>query len=85
MSVYNEVIYFISYKTNYSYEYSLFLIDFGEREEGREGDTSICCSTYYFLSSPKDMFIDFREREKVGGEKHTCERETWISCLPSAS
>ena len=36
-----------------------------------------------FLSLPKYMLIDIREREKEGekeGEKHRCERETLISC-----
>lgn len=36
MSVYDEVIHFVSYKkTHYSSEYTLFLIDF--RRRGREG------------------------------------------------
>ena len=33
----------------------------------------------FFLSSPENLLIDFRERERDGkkeGEKHLCERET---------
>ena len=42
------------------------------------------CFCYCFLSSPKDMLIDFREggrEEKKDGVKHQCERETLIGCL----
>ena len=34
-----------------------------------------------FKSSPEDMFIDFRERGRER-EKHWCEKETLIGCLP---
>ena len=39
----------------------------------------------FLKSSPEDMFIDFRERGKGRErerEKHLCERETLIGCLP---
>ena len=41
-----------------------------------------------FLKKRKDVFIEFRERgrEREGEwEKHQCERETLISCLPYAA
>lgn len=38
---------------------------------------------HIFLSSPEDMFIDFREkRREREKEKHRCERETLIGYLP---
>ena len=33
-----------------------------------------------YLSLPKDMTIDFRERRREG-EKHRCEKETSVGCL----
>ena len=39
----------------------------------------------FFKSSPEDIFIDSRERGRVKEkEKHQCEREISISCLPHA-
>ena len=41
-------------------------------------------SFLFFLSSPEDMVVDFRERGRKGereGEKHRCERDTSIGCL----
>ena len=39
---------------------------------------------FFFLSSPKDMLIDFRERDRKGERergKHQCEGETSNGCL----
>ena len=39
---------------------------------------------FSFLSSPKDMLVDFREGGREGDreeEKHRCARETSIDCL----
>ena len=45
---------------------------------------------YIILSSPKDIFIDFRETERAGGggrrERERCDvRETSVCYLPYAS
>ena len=36
---------------------------------------------FFFYSSPKDMFIDFREKGRKGEGGRERERETLIGCL----
>ena len=68
-------------------EQGVFPVIYGFHTENLMHIFSLLLFIYLFLSSPKDIYIDFRKRGREGGrerERDHCERETLIVCLPYA-